>query len=110
MPREILLRAKDRIPHPTCPRASLDLALELFIAAKKGQRLSPCTVQNYRYVLDKFIHWLKDRGIQEVATITPHDIRLFIVGLMDQGMTAWSVHDHARAPSRPGCGFYKKTV
>jgi integrase/recombinase XerD len=95
MSRDTLLRPKivsrtDRVT------TGVDLALELFIAAKKGQRLSPRTVQNYRYVLGKFIQWLKDRGVHEVGAVTPHHIRLFIAELTDQGMTAWSVHDHAR--------------
>jgi integrase/recombinase XerC len=60
---------------------------------KIEKRYSLHTVRSYKNDLDQFFLWLSENEIPEdPAAITSHNIRAWIVSLMDKGITSVTVH------------------
>ena len=57
------------------------------------KRYSHHTVRSYLNDLDQFFHFLTEQGQPaDPVTVTSHDIRAWVVSMMDSGYTAVSVH------------------
>src|SRR4030042_745335 len=60
---------------------------------KIEKRYSLHTVRSYKNDLDQFFLWLAENDIPEdPASVSSHDIRAWIVSLMDKGITSVTVH------------------
>jgi integrase/recombinase XerD len=81
---------------PATVRTGLDFSLEGFLLSREAMRCTPKTLEHYRYTLGSFTEYLADQDIHDVADITPHDIRAYLVGLQHRGLKDTTQHIHAR--------------
>ncbi|NLS78689.1 MAG: tyrosine-type recombinase/integrase [Chloroflexi bacterium] len=78
-------------------RASpLDAACDAFLLDREAARCTPKTLIHYQYTVGNFVRWLTEQGIPDVAQITPHLIRAYLVGLQHRGLKDTTQHAHAR--------------
>jgi integrase/recombinase XerD len=60
-----------------------------YIVVEKG--LSKNTVDAYSHSLNRFLDYLKKKGIQEISSVSKFDVRAFLLALKKQGLSAKSV-------------------
>ena len=82
------------------PTYTLVDAYCLFELDNRARRLSPRTVQHYRFHLERFITWSTGRNVATIGDVTPAHLRAYLVHLQDAGDTAWTVHGTARSLRR----------
>ena len=74
----------------------VDASLEAFLLAQEASRHTPKTLVHYRYTVGGFVTWLKAQGVQDVASITPAHVRLYLVSLQKRGLKDTTQHAQAR--------------
>ncbi|NLS76957.1 MAG: site-specific integrase [Chloroflexi bacterium] len=78
-------------------RASpLDAVCDAFLLDREASRCTPKTLEHYQYTVGTFVGWLTQQGIPDVAQITPHLLRAYLVGLQRRGLKDTTQHAHAR--------------
>lgn len=83
----------DRLP--AIFTVSLTEAVTMFVQAKRAERVSKRTLQNYRWLLSRFTDWLaQTERITAAEDLTVHHVRAYIATL--DGQTAASIHTHAK--------------
>ena len=81
---------------PATVRTGLDYAFEGFMLSREAMRCTPKTLEHYQYTLGSFTDYLTDQGVDDVADITAHCIRAYLVGLQRRGLKDTTQHIHAR--------------
>jgi site-specific recombinase XerD len=81
---------------PATVRTGLDFAFEGFMLSREAMRCTAKTLEHYQYTLGSFTDYLADQDVHDVAEITPHDIRAYLVGLQRRGLKDTTQHIHAR--------------
>ena len=81
---------------PATVHTGLDFALEGFMLSREAMRCTPKTLEHYQYTLGSFTKYLADQGVDDVAEITAHLIRAYLVGLQRRGLKDTTQHIHAR--------------
>lgn len=71
-------------------------ALELFLLDCQSRRLAAHTLTFYRSKVGDFIRWHTENGYSNLADVTSHTIKRYMVHLQDRGLTDHSQHDYAR--------------
>ena len=59
----------------------LDASLSAFLLDREAARCTPKTLEHYRYTCGGFVEWLRSRGISDVAHVTSHHVRAYLVSL-----------------------------
>lgn len=77
-------------------RDSLTLAIESFFVAKASENLSPRTITTYRDALNRFIGWIRAKGVSDPTQITPAHVRAYIAELNQQDYKSSYVHGLVR--------------
>lgn len=78
---------------PPCP---LDTALAGFLLDRQAARCTRKTLQHYEYSAGHFVAWLKERGVPDLAHITPSHVRAYLVSLQERGLKDTTQHAQAR--------------
>ena len=60
-----------------------------YIVVEKG--LSKNTIDAYSHGLNRFLDYLKKKGIQEISSVSKFDVRAFLLALKKQGLSAKTV-------------------
>ena len=81
---------------PALVRTGLDFALEGFMLSREAMRCTPKTLEHYEYTLGSFTDYLAQQGISDVADITAHHIRAYLVSLQRRDLADTTQHIHAR--------------
>ena len=81
---------------PALVRTGLDFAFEGFMLSREAMRCTPKTLEHYEYTLGSFTTYLADQGVHDMADITAHHIRAYLVSLQRRGLKDTTQHIHAR--------------
>lgn len=76
---------------------NLNNIFELFLLDCQSRRLTQSTQAFYKNKVGAFIRWLETNGVTNVADVTSHHIKAYLVHLQGRGLKDTSQHDHARA-------------
>lgn len=79
------------------PRTPLKTAFEMFILDGQSRRFTAHTIRFYRGRLGLWLRWCDGQGITDLERLTHHDIRRYLVGLDQSGVSSAYHHSHARA-------------
>ena len=81
---------------PQLVGSPLDAALSAFLLDREAMRCTLKTLEHYVYTCGSFVAWLKARNVDNVAAITPHHLRAYLVSLQRRGLRDTTQHAHAR--------------
>jgi integrase/recombinase XerD len=80
--------------------SALETTIRGFLLACEAARLTPATLDSYRYALDHLAGFLAAQGVDTVEGMEPSHLRLFLVELERKGNKPATVHLHARVARR----------
>ena len=76
---------------------SIQDGMDIFLLDCEARRLTASTRQFYRGKLSTFIAWCEDAGIRQLAELSAHDIRRFLVHIQRRQLSSQYQHNLARA-------------
>jgi site-specific recombinase XerD len=68
-----------------------------FILARQSMRVSPATLQFYKYTTGFFLTWLESQSVQSPADVTARLVRAYLAELSARKLSDWTLNGHARA-------------
>ena len=75
----------------------LSETIEAFLIDGKARRLSPRTLESYRFHLGRFTTWHAEQWpTAPISSVDAHTLRAYLAGQHDKGLSPWTVHGSAR--------------
>jgi site-specific recombinase XerD len=68
-----------------------------FTLSRQSMRVSPATLQFYKYTTGYFLNWLETQSVQSPAEVTARHVRAYIAELSVRELSDWTLNGHARA-------------
>lgn len=81
----------------TLDSISLQDALTDFMLSRQAMRVSPVTLEWYKYIAGAFIRWLDTQGVTRPAQVNTPLVRMYQAELAGRGYKDTTLHAHARA-------------
>jgi site-specific recombinase XerD len=78
------------------PPADLRTALEDFYLSRRALRLSPATLEHYRYTAGEFVTWLESQGVSSLSDVRALHVRAWLAAVSERGVKDTTLHAKAR--------------
>lgn len=68
-----------------------------FVLSRQAMRVSPSTIEFYKYTSGFFVTWLESQSVQSPADVTARLVRAYLAELIARELSDWTLNGHARA-------------
>jgi integrase/recombinase XerD len=68
-----------------------------FTLSRQAMRVSPATLQFYKYTTGFFVTWLESQSVQSPSEVTARHVRAYLAELIARELSDWTLNGHARA-------------
>lgn len=68
-----------------------------FILSRQAMRVSPSTIEFYKYTVGFFLTWLESQSVATPQEVTARHVRAYLAELIARELSDWTLNGHARA-------------